>query len=119
MRLIDERDLIRRISELPDLRTMSTATIGKIIKECTTIDAVPVIRCAACAWRSAGDFCGRHGHPVTEDFFCAHGTTEIRQKPAPKKKAETPPEPKPEAYCGITGRLCSMCRPGSCEHRRM
>ena len=43
MRLIDERELIRRISELPDLRTMSTATIGKIIKECTTIDAVPVV----------------------------------------------------------------------------
>lgn len=44
MRLIDERELIRRISELPDLRTMSTATIGKIIKECTTIDAVPLDR---------------------------------------------------------------------------
>lgn len=42
MRLIDERELIRRISELPDLRTMNTATIGKIIKECSTIDAEPV-----------------------------------------------------------------------------
>ena len=42
MRLIDERELIRCISELPDLRTISTGTIGKIIKECTTIDAEPV-----------------------------------------------------------------------------
>ena len=43
MELIDKRELIRRISELPDLRTMSTATIGKIIKECTIKDAVPVV----------------------------------------------------------------------------
>lgn len=42
MRLIDERDLIRRISELPDLRTMNTATIGKIIKACPTVEAEPV-----------------------------------------------------------------------------
>lgn len=42
MRLIDERELIRRISELPDLRTISTGTIGKIIKECRTIDAATV-----------------------------------------------------------------------------
>lgn len=37
MRAIDERELIRRISELPDLRTFSTATIGKCIKACRTV----------------------------------------------------------------------------------
>lgn len=115
MRLIEERDLIRRISELPDLRTMSTATIGKIIKECTTIDAVPVIRCLACAWRSVTGFCGRHGHPVNDDFFCAHGTTEIVRKPGPAKKTEK----KTEERCGSTGLPCSRCMPGPCDHRRM
>ena len=48
MRLIDERELIARIAELPDLRTISTATIGKIIKKCSTIDAVQVVRCRNC-----------------------------------------------------------------------
>lgn len=43
MELIDKRELIRRLSELPDLRTMNTATIGKIIKECAVIDAAPVV----------------------------------------------------------------------------
>ena len=91
----------------------------KQINQLPTIDAVPVIRCAACSWRKKGDFCRRHGHYVRADFFCAYGTTEIQQKPAPKKKAETPPETKPEAYCGSTGRPCSMCVPGPCDHRRM
>lgn len=63
MELIDKRELIRRISELPDLRTMSTATIGKIIKECTTIDAVPVVHAAwkyplGMAWNYVCSNCG-------------------------------------------------------------
>ena len=41
-RLIDECELIRRIAEIPDLRKISTATVGKAISECATIDAEPV-----------------------------------------------------------------------------
>ena len=37
MRAIDERELIHRISVLPDLRAFSTATIGKCIKDCRTV----------------------------------------------------------------------------------
>ena len=115
MRLIDADALL---ASIPNVSLNPFHAALEAICEAPTIDAVPVIRCAACAWRSAAGFCGRHGHPVTDDFFCAHGTTEIQKKPGPKKKAETPPETKPEAYCGITGRPCSMCRTGSCEHRR-
>lgn len=79
-----------------------------------TIDAVPVIRCKACAWRSASGFCGRHGHPVGDDFFCANGTTEIVKKSKPAKK----PEKKPEERCGLTDKPCTRCRPDACEHRR-
>lgn len=78
------------------------------------IDAVPVIHCAACAWRSATGFCGRHGHPVSDDFFCAYGTTEIIRKPGPAKKTEK----KAEERCLATGGLCSKCTPGPCDHRR-
>ena len=80
-----------------------------------TLDAVPVIRCAACAWRSATGFCSRHGHPVCDDFFCAHGTTEITRKPGPAKKTEK----KAEERCLATGGLCSKCTPGPCDHRRV
>ncbi len=86
-----------------------------IIKEAPALNAVPVIRCLACAWRSATGFCGRHGHPVNDDFFCAHGTTEIVRKPGPAKKTEK----KTEERCGSTGLPCSRCMPGPCDHRRM
>lgn len=74
----------------------------------------PVVRCLACAWRSATGFCGRHGHPVSDEFFCAHGTTEIIRKPGPAKKTEK----KAEERCGASGLPCSRCTPGPCDHRR-
>lgn len=80
MRLIYERELIARISELPDLRTMNTATIGKIIKACSTIDAVEVVRCKDCVhWQPEpmGDvmmcYGGANGRYTAPDWFCADG----------------------------------------------
>lgn len=67
--MIDEHELMRRISELPDLRTISTGTIGKIIKECKAINAEPVA--AQSKWISVEDklpdiavsviICRKHG----------------------------------------------------------
>lgn len=57
MRPIDERDLIRRISELPDLRTFSLATIGKCIKDCRTVtidDLRPKGRWVKKPWKILG-----------------------------------------------------------------
>lgn len=89
---------------------------GKTFREWLEIikNTPPVIRCKACAWRSASGFCGRHGHPVGDDFFCANGTTEIVKKSKPAKK----PEKKPEERCGLTDKPCTRCRPDACEHRR-
>lgn len=80
MRLIDERELIRRISELPDLRTINTGTIGKIIKECSTIDAVQVVRCKDCVYRNIPKCCPYqiNGIKVTHDWYCPMGVTEVQ-----------------------------------------
>lgn len=110
----------RENAEDEDLRGMLCGEIienrklGRKLRNAPTIDAVPVIRCLTCAWRSAAGFCGRHGHPVSDDFFCAHGTTEIIRKPGPAKKTEK----KAEEICLATGRACSKCTPGPCDHRR-
>lgn len=83
MRLIEARELIRRISELPDLRTISTGTIGKIIKECSTIDAVPVVRCKNCARSDAallGDeyvYCKHSGLTVLKSDYCSYGEPKV------------------------------------------
>ncbi len=123
MRLIDADRLIEDMAAscLPTLEkgisgiTGDESTIVDHITHAPTIDAVPVIRCLACAWRSSTGFCGRHGHPVTDDFFCAHGTTEIIKKAVPAKKAEK----KTEERCMATGLACSRCVPGPCDHRRL
>lgn len=81
MRLIDERELIRRISELPDLRTINTGTIGKIIKECTTIDAEPVVRCKDCQHWGTGyggetdniKVCEYANYMVGKNGYCVYG----------------------------------------------
>lgn len=75
MRLIDERELIRRIAELPDLRTLSTATVGKCIKECRTIDAAEVVRCKDCINRDQAFRCIAlyYGFNPRDDWFCANG----------------------------------------------
>ena len=127
MRLIDGDDLEKLLRyymgviddyDMTDSHDIGfTAAMYRAIistKESPTIDAVPVIRCLACAWRSPTGFCGRHGHPVADDFFCANGTKEIIKKPAPAKKAEK----KAEEICGLTGKACTKCRSGACEHRR-
>lgn len=118
MRLIDADALERYIDcghlRPPTEKCFSELDVVRMLEKCPTIDAVPVIRCLVCAWRSAGGFCGRHGHPVADDFFCAHGTTEIIRKPGPAKKTEK----KAEEICLATGRACSKCTPGPCDHRR-
>ena len=73
MRLIDERELIRRISELPDLRTINTGTIGKIIKECITIDAEPVVRCKDCKHYNGHRWCLYFADSVQDDDYCSYG----------------------------------------------
>lgn len=118
MRLIDADSLERYIDcghlRSPTEKCFSELDVVRMLEKRPTIDAVPVIRCLACAWRSSTGFCGRHGHPVSDDFFCAHGTTEIIRKPGPAKKAEK----KTEERCGATGLACSRCQPGPCDHRR-
>ena len=85
MRLIDERELVRRIAELPDLRNLNTSTVGKCIKECRTIDAVQVVRCRDClnfgikasikydGYRDDVRLCMLHGIPVLPDDYCSGG----------------------------------------------
>ena len=119
MRLID-CDAVERYIDCGHLRPptekcFSELDVVRMLGKFPTIDAVPVIRCLACAWRSSTGFCGRHGHPVSDDFFCAHGTTEIIKKAAPAKKAEK----KTEERCMATGLACSRCVPGPCDHRRL
>lgn len=84
------------------------------IREAPTIDAVPVIRCLSCAWRSSTGLCYKHGHMVADDFFCAHGTTENVKKSKPAKVIEK----KTEERCMATGLACSRCKPGPCDHRK-
>ena len=51
MRLIDADALIENIIEsIPDLRKFSTKTVGEVIDNTPTVDAVPVIRCKDCKW---------------------------------------------------------------------
>ena len=51
--------------------------IEKLIDECPTIDAVPVVRCKECKHnKNYGCTHLRHGRSyigITEDFFCADG----------------------------------------------
>jgi len=39
-RLLYEKDVVEKFAEVQDLRTLSTATIGKVLKECPTADPV-------------------------------------------------------------------------------
>lgn len=39
-RLVYEKDVIEKFAEMQDLRTLSTATIGKVLKACPTVDPV-------------------------------------------------------------------------------
>lgn len=49
MRLIDADVLIENIiKSIPDLRKFSTKTVGEVIDNTPTVDAVPIIRCHEC-----------------------------------------------------------------------
>ncbi len=111
MRQIDADALLVAISKVT---VHPLHEVIQAICDAPTIDAVPVVRCRDCVLRSSIFFCGRHGHPVGADFFCAHGTTDAARKPRPAKKTEK----KAEEICQATGRACSKCTPGPCDHRR-
>lgn len=122
MRLIDADRLLEDMgaSCLPIMEkgisgiTGDDSTIVDHINSAPTIDAVPVIRCPACSWRTKTGTCRRHGHYVRDDFFCAYGTTGDVRGCRPAKKIEK----KAEERCLATGGLCSRCTPGPCDHRR-
>lgn len=60
----------------------------ELLNELPAFDAVPVVRCPACSWRTKSSFCRRHGHYVRDDFFCAYGTTGDVTGCRPAKKIE-------------------------------
>lgn len=118
MRLIDA-DALKSWIDCGHLRPptelcFSELDVVQILDKRPTIDAVPVIRCLACSWRANSGLCYKHGHMVADDFFCAHGTTENVEKSKPAKVIEK----KTEEICLATGRACSKCTPGPCDHRR-
>jgi hypothetical protein len=81
-----------------------------VVNKLPTIDAVPVVLCDDCYWRSATGYCRRYGHSAPDGFFCADGRTAIFTDKRPEKKTEE--------RCGATGLPCSRCTPGPCDHRR-
>ncbi len=121
-----ENDVISRIGLLEDLGascydldaltgiTGDERTLQEAILQFPAIDAVPVVRCPACSWRTNSSFCRRHGHYVRDDFFCAYGTTGDVRGCRPAKKIEK----KAEERCLATGGPCSRCTPGPCDHRK-
>ena len=50
-------------------------TVGEMVDDCSTIDAVPVVRCKDCKWFDGQELCDRHGFFVGLDlsFFCKSG----------------------------------------------
>lgn len=73
--------------------------------------AVQVVRCKDCVRRSEYGFCYKHGHSVTDDFFCAYGTREETRTEKKREKAV-------KEICASTGLPCSRCMPGPCDRRR-
>ena len=112
MRLIDADDLKDWIRYC--VVRMSADAICKRLDAAPTVDAVPVVRCPDCSWRTNSSFCRRHGHYVRDDFFCAYGTTGDVRGCRPAKKIEK----KAEERCLATGGPCSRCTPGPCDHRK-
>jgi hypothetical protein len=80
------------------------------VKHAPAIDAVPVVLCDDCYWRSATGYCRRYGHSAPDGFFCADGRTAVFTDKRPEKKTEE--------RCLATGGQCSKCTPGPCDHRR-
>lgn len=77
-RLISEKDVIEKFAEIQDLRTLSTATIGKVLKECPTIDAEPV-RHGKWIMRGGKLYCSECNEKAgvtrdSEDFWYTKGT---------------------------------------------
>lgn len=63
-----------------------------IVETEPAIDAVPVVRCEDCYWRSATGYCRRYGHSAPDGFFCADGKeAKFVDKSSGKKD---------EDYCG-------------------
>lgn len=121
MRLIDADPLYMGIAlylaenaYLNDTALDALKKAAEWVKESPAIDAVPVVRCPACSWRTNSSFCRRHGHYVRDDFFCAYGTTGDVRGCRPAKKIEK----KAEERCLATGGPCSRCTPGPCDHRK-
>lgn len=74
-RLIDADVLIENIiKSIPDLRKFSTKTVGEVIYNTPTVDAVPVIRCKDCVHKSDYGYCTLYinFHHLTEDMgYCS------------------------------------------------
>ena len=79
-RLTSVDEFIDKIAAISDLRTLSLPTIGKVLKECSTVDAVAVIRCEHCEKNEVirkGYFyswCNEYKTYVMDDDFCSRGT---------------------------------------------
>ena len=78
-RLIREEEFIDKIAAISDLRTLSLPTIGKVLKECSTVDAVAVIRCEHCEKNEVirkcciYSWCNEYKTHVMDDDFCSRG----------------------------------------------
>jgi hypothetical protein len=114
MRLIDADELKSWIDcghlRPPTELCFSELDVVQILDKRPTIDAVPVVLCDDCYWRSATGYCRRYGHSAPDGFFCADGRTAIFANKSPEKKTEE--------RCMATGLACSRCVPGPCDHRR-
>lgn len=107
MRQIDADALL---AAMPKTTELLRYEVVEAICSAPTIDAVPVVLCEDCYWKSATGFCRRYGHSVADGFFCADGRKAIFGDKRQEKKAEE--------RCLATGGLCSKCTPGPCDHRR-
>ena len=75
MRLINANALVEEIANIDDLRRLSTATIGMVLKAVPTIDAVPVVRCQDCKYRFDSIRCQMYseGMKTPDSWYCADG----------------------------------------------
>ena len=76
MRLIDADALEERMATVytdTDLRARYSE-IMRVIREQPTVDAVPVVRCKDCKWRTGAAFWTPCKYmPTTDDWYCGFG----------------------------------------------